>query len=108
MHQTVRCGLVTVGEVRVSPADRVADRWLDALLAHQTVQWGIGQSGGAPDSPVNFSRGALSISRERPVHRGASMGTGHCPVYRRLAQVWLSLAKLLQFHFSHFEKFPST
>jgi hypothetical protein len=26
-HRTVRCGLVTVGSVHVSPADRAADRW---------------------------------------------------------------------------------
>jgi hypothetical protein len=26
-HRTVRCDLLTVGEVHVSPADRAADRW---------------------------------------------------------------------------------
>jgi hypothetical protein len=63
---------------------------------------------GSPDSPVNYSRDALSLSRERPVRRGVSLGTGHCPVHRNLVQVWLDLAKLIQSDFSHFEKVPST
>jgi hypothetical protein len=37
----------------VSHADRAADRWL------------TGQSGAPPDSPVNYSRTPLIISRER-------------------------------------------
>jgi hypothetical protein len=36
------------------PADRAVDRWLDARLAHRTVQC-------TSDSPMNYSRGALSI-----------------------------------------------
>jgi hypothetical protein len=38
------------------------DRWCEvavAPLAHWTVRWCTGQSGGAPDSPVNYS-GATS------------------------------------------------
>jgi hypothetical protein len=34
--------------------------------------------------------------------------TSDSPVHRRLVQVWLALAKHLQFDFSHFEKVPST
>jgi hypothetical protein len=50
---------------------------------------------GTPDSPVNYSRGALNFSLERPIHRARQPGTGHYPVHRRLVQVWLDLAKLL-------------
>jgi hypothetical protein len=63
---------------------------------------------GPPDNPVNFSRDAQGFSRERLVHWGTSLGTGHCLVHRMLVQVWLNLAKLLQFNFSRFEKIPST
>jgi hypothetical protein len=38
VHGTVRCGLVTVGEVHVSPTDHVVDRWLGAQLTHQVVR----------------------------------------------------------------------
>jgi hypothetical protein len=40
------------------------DRWREvavAPLAHRTVRWCTGQSGGAPDSPVNYSGAALRI-----------------------------------------------
>jgi hypothetical protein len=52
----------------VSPADRAVDRWLGARLTHWTIWWIIVV---AP----------LAFSRERPVHRGASLGTRHCPVH---------------------------
>jgi hypothetical protein len=42
-HRTVRCALVTVGEVHVSPANRATDRWLGAWLAHRTVRCTTGQ-----------------------------------------------------------------
>jgi hypothetical protein len=46
-HRTVRCAQPTVAAGHASPADRAADRWL------------TGQSGTAPDSPVNYSRTSL-------------------------------------------------
>jgi hypothetical protein len=97
-HQTVRYRLVTVGRAHIAPANPAVDRWPGARLALWT----------APDSLVNYSRGALAFSQERPIHRMHQPSTGHRPVYRRLVQVWLPLAKLLQLNFSHFEKFPST
>ena len=63
---TVRCTqdslvpLPTVGAGHVSPADHVADHCeVDRRLTRQ--------SGASPDSPVNFSRTPLIISRERRV-----------------------------------------
>jgi hypothetical protein len=44
----------------VSRADHTTDRWPDRPLAHQTVQC-------TPDSPVNYSRTPLIISREQQV-----------------------------------------
>jgi hypothetical protein len=64
-----------------------------------------------PDSPVNYSRGTLAFSREWLVRWVCSLSTGNAPdspVHRRLVQVWLPYAKLLQLNFSHFEKFPGT
>jgi hypothetical protein len=52
-HRTIRRDQVTVGSGHVLPVDRAADRWSRAPLAHRTVRC-------SPDSPVNFSRGALS------------------------------------------------
>ena len=61
-HRTVRCSNVTVGsDTRHArnprPTVGPADRWL------------TGQSGAPPDSPVNYSRTPLIISRERRVRR---------------------------------------
>jgi hypothetical protein len=52
-HRIVRCAHVGMGHA--SPADCAGDRWL-------------GRSD-SPDSPVIFSRGAFSFSRERRVRR---------------------------------------
>jgi hypothetical protein len=49
--------------------------------------WLTRQSGAPPHSPVNFSRSSFFISREQPVHRRASLGTGHSPVHHRLVLV---------------------
>jgi hypothetical protein len=59
-HRTVRCSLLAVGSAtcpeRIArPTVGPADRWL------------TGQSGAPPDSPVNYSRTPLIISRERRV-----------------------------------------
>jgi hypothetical protein len=70
-HRTVRCDQVTVGLGHVSPVDRAADRWPRAPLAHWIV-WCT------PDSPVNFSRGALD---EFP-RVEASLGTGQSDAHR--------------------------
>jgi hypothetical protein len=56
-HQTVQCGLMTVGEVHALPGDWAIDRWRER-------GWLIGQSGGTPNSHVNYSRDVLSFSRE--------------------------------------------
>jgi hypothetical protein len=75
-HRTVRCPHLTVGlstrHARIPrPTVGPADRWL------------TGQSGAPPDSPVNYSRTSPDSSRERPVHRGSTWRTGHCPVHHR-------------------------
>jgi hypothetical protein len=61
-HRTVRCPHPTVGS---------ATR--HARIARLTVgavdRWLTGQSGASPDSPVNFSRTLLTVSRERRLHR---------------------------------------
>ena len=56
-HRTVRCPLPTVGAGHASPADCAGGRWL------------TGQSSAPPDSPVNYSRTSLKISREWLVRR---------------------------------------
>jgi hypothetical protein len=61
-HQTVRCPQPTVGWGHASRADCAADRCAGG-------RWLIGQSGAPPDSPVNYSRTLLKISREWPVCR---------------------------------------
>jgi hypothetical protein len=66
-HWIVRCGLPTIREVHASPADCATDRW-------RGCDWLTGQSGGTPDSPVIYSRDALSFSRERPVRWGSQPG----------------------------------
>jgi hypothetical protein len=70
-HRTVRCTQPTVVAGHASRADCAADRWL------------TGQSGAPPDSPVNYSRTSLILSRERPFHRRPACTTGHCPVHHR-------------------------
>jgi hypothetical protein len=61
-HRTVRCAQPTVGAGHASPADCDGDRWLGCLLLTR-------QFGAPPDSPMIFSRGAFSFSRERRVQR---------------------------------------
>jgi hypothetical protein len=100
-HRIVRYSLVTIGWEHVVPADRAADRWLSARLTHRTVRCTL-------DSSMNYSCGAVAFSRGRPIHRVRQPDIRHCPVHRRLVQVWLDLAKLLRLNFSRFEKFPST
>jgi hypothetical protein len=66
---TVRCTpdspvpLPTVGAGHVSPADLAVDRCAYG-------RWLTGQSGAPLDSPVNFSRTTLNVSRERRLPRG--------------------------------------
>jgi hypothetical protein len=52
------------------------------IVGHERC-WLTRQSGAPPDSPMIFSRIAFFFSRERPVCRRASLGTGHCPVLHR-------------------------
>jgi hypothetical protein len=66
-HRTVRCPLPTVGaptrRTRIArPTVGAVDRWL------------TGQFGASPDSPVNFSRTPLNVSRERRLRRGRLTG----------------------------------
>jgi hypothetical protein len=61
-HRIVRCRPPTVGAATrrakiARPAVGAGDRWL------------TGQSGAPPDSPVNYSHVAFSVSRERRVRR---------------------------------------
>jgi hypothetical protein len=69
---TVRCPLPTVG----APTRR-------ARIARPTVgavdRWLTGQSGASPDSPVNFSRMPLNVSRERRLRRGRLTGQSGAP-----------------------------
>jgi hypothetical protein len=58
-HRTLWCSLVTVGWAHAVPADRAADRWLSAWLAHRCTL----------NNSVNYSHGALNFSREWPVRR---------------------------------------
>jgi hypothetical protein len=62
-HRTVRCPLPTVGAATSR-----------AKIARLTIgavdRWLTGQSGAPPDSPVNFSRTPLNVSRERRLRRG--------------------------------------
>jgi hypothetical protein len=71
-HRTVRCPLPTVG----APTRR-------ARIARPTVgavdRWITGQSGAPPDSPVNFSRSPLNVSRERRLRRGRLTGQSGAP-----------------------------
>jgi hypothetical protein len=61
-HRIVRCDLVTIGGVHVSPADQGGLPLAWARLAHRTVRC-------TPDSLVNYSRSVLSFSLEWSVHR---------------------------------------
>jgi hypothetical protein len=54
----------------------------------------------------SYDRSALSFP-ESGQFTGAPAWSPDSPVHRRLVHVWLSLAKLLQFDFSPFEKFSS-
>jgi hypothetical protein len=71
-HRTVRCPLPTVGAGHTSPADCAAERCAGN-------RWLIGQSGAPPDSPVNYSHIAFSVSRERRVRRGRLTGQSGAP-----------------------------
>jgi hypothetical protein len=62
-HRTVRCAQLTVAAGHGSPADCAADRCA-------SDHWPTGQYGAPPDSPMNYSHVAFSVSLERRVHRG--------------------------------------
>jgi hypothetical protein len=66
-HRTVRCPLPIIGvpmcHAKIArPTVSAVDRWL------------TGQSGAPLDSPVNYSRTPLNISRERRLRRGRLTG----------------------------------
>jgi hypothetical protein len=72
-HRTVRCPLPTIGAATCRPR-----------IARPTVgtddRWLTGQSGASPDSPVNYSHVAFSVSRERRVrHRRLTGQSGETP-----------------------------
>jgi hypothetical protein len=100
-HWTVRCHLLTVGWAMCHP-----------LIARLTVGcargWHTRQSGVHRTVRWIIAAAPSVFSQERHVCQGASLGTGHCPVHRRLVQVWLDLAKRLQSDFSRFDKVLST
>jgi hypothetical protein len=62
-HRTVRCPLSTVGAGHASPADCATDHCAGD-------RWLTRQFGAPPDSPVNYSHVAFSVSRERRVRPG--------------------------------------
>jgi hypothetical protein len=71
-HRTVWCPLPTVGAPTrcakiARPTIGIVDRWLTE------------QSGAPPDSPVNYSRTPLNISRERRLRRGRLTGQSGAP-----------------------------
>jgi hypothetical protein len=51
---------------------------------------------------MNYSQDSSNFFREQRVREGASLDTVRCtqdsPVHRRLVQVWLDTANLLQFN----------
>jgi hypothetical protein len=71
-HRTVRCPLPTVGAATRRP--RIARSTVGA-----SHRWLTGQSGAPPDSPVNYSHIAFSVSRERRVRRGRLTGQSGAP-----------------------------
>jgi hypothetical protein len=71
-HRTVRCAQPTVVAGHVSPADCTTDRCAGD-------RWLTGQSGAPPNSAMNYSHVAFSISRERRVHRGRLTGQSGAP-----------------------------
>jgi hypothetical protein len=94
---------------------RVAHRFRGRPLALATV--------GSPDSPVNYSHVAFSISqerrvrrgwltvvnsRERPFHRRPALCTGHCPVCQFEMKFGCSQPSLLQSDSSLFGTVSST
>jgi hypothetical protein len=66
-HRTVRCPLSTVGAATRRP--RIARSTVGANDC-----WLTGQSGAPPDSPVNYSHVAFSVSPERRVRYGRLTG----------------------------------
>jgi hypothetical protein len=66
-HRIVRCAQPTVAAGHASPAGCAADHCAGD-------RWLTGQSGAPPDSPVNYSHVAFSVSRERRVRRGRLTG----------------------------------
>jgi hypothetical protein len=59
----------------------------------------VGAGGlGSPDSPVNFSHGAIAFSRERRVRRRANRAPDS-PVHHRLVLVWLNSANFSPIQF---------
>jgi hypothetical protein len=87
-HWTVRCGLVR-----------------RPLIALPTV--GAGATG-SPDNLVNFSRSVPNFSREQRVRRARLPRHQTVRCNRKLVQVWLSTANLLQSNLIWFDKVSST
>jgi hypothetical protein len=71
-HRIVRCAQLTVAVGHASPADCAADRCA-------SDRWLTRQSGAPPDSPVNYSHVAFSVSQERRVRRGRLTGQSGAP-----------------------------
>jgi hypothetical protein len=112
-HRTVRCLLPTVGAGHVSPADLAADR---CTRGH----WLTGQSGAAPDSPVQHwtVRWIIAVRRRRIPESGqfaksqpgapdtVRCTTGHYPVHHRTVRCvrlrWVLAALAKSFPFSLF------
>jgi hypothetical protein len=54
-----------------------------APLVHRTVRWYTGQSGGTPDSPVNYSGAAPGKPKAEEFGVYGPWCTRHCPVAHR-------------------------
>jgi hypothetical protein len=84
-HRIVQCDHPTVGSATCRSLIAQTTVGRGRRLAQRTVRC-------TSDSPVNYSRGAFTFSREQRVRRRASLGTGHCPVRLRLVLIWLNIA----------------
>jgi hypothetical protein len=84
LHRTVQCPLwpicsdfcrVHCAELSMSEST-VARRW-------PLLRWLTGQSGGTPNSPMNYSEGAPGKPEGEEFEVDPPWGTGHCPVAHR-------------------------
>jgi hypothetical protein len=71
-HRTVRCPQLTVGSA-------TRHTWIARPTVGAVDRWLTGQSGASPDSPMNFSRTLLTVSRGRRLRRRRLTGQSGAP-----------------------------